>query len=258
MRVFPELPELLALVERAGRAVMEVYGRADFGTSLKENDSPLTQADLAANRILEGGLRSLTPDIPILSEESSQAPWEVRRQWPSLWLIDPLDGTREFIKRNDEFTINLALIRDGEPVLGIVQAPALQLMYWCGEGTGAFLREGTMPPRSIRVAEAPAPGQPIRVVVSRSHPSPRLTGFLESLGPCERLPMGSSLKICRVAEGVAHLYPRLGPTMEWDTAAAHAVLSAAGGRLVEPGGSRLAYNKADLHNPHFIASNGGW
>lgn len=240
--------ELQQIARAAGDAIMAVYDRNDWVVQNKDDNTPVTEADLAAHRIIVNGLRKLSVQYPILSEEAADISWEQRRCWRRYWLVDPLDGTKEFIKRNGEFTVNIALIENGEPVLGVVYAPVLDAMYVGERGSGAFLNA-----QPIRVQEEMP--DILRVVGSRSHPSAETVQWLEGLGkPYELVPMGSSLKICLVAEGKADLYPRLGPTSEWDTAAAHAVLNAAGGSMTTLDGSPLLYNqKESLLNPHFIA-----
>jgi 3'(2'), 5'-bisphosphate nucleotidase len=230
---------------------MDIYA-GEFDVELKDDRSPLTAADKAAHETILLGLGRLEPELPVLSEESAPESIAQRRDWPRFWLVDPLDGTKEFIKRNGEFTVNIALIENHAPVLGVVYAPALEAMYSGIVGDGAWLQTGSEAPRSISVT-TPAPS-PVRVVGSRSHASPALAGYLEQLGPHEMRPMGSSLKICLVAAGEADVYPRHGPTSEWDTAAAHAVLEAAGGSMMDMAGGVLRYNQRDgLLNPYFIA-----
>jgi len=244
------LPEIVALARRAGEAIMEVYRSGDAGTTSKADDSPLTLADLASHQIIVAGLKNLTPYIPILSEEAADIPYAERKQWIRYWLVDPLDGTREFIKRNGEFTVNIALIENGVPVIGVVYAPVLDVCYYAATGAGAFVQRGKTAARPIKVKLHTA-GKTIKVVASRSHGDGRTATLLEQIGACESISMGSSLKFCLVAEGEAHLYPRLGPTMEWDTAAAHAVVNEAGGTVCDTAGQELRYNKQDLHNPEF-------
>lgn len=236
---------------QAGREVMAIYQK-DFDIYEKSDESPLTEADLASHRYIVKELESLTPDIPILSEESANIAWSERQQWNKYWLIDPLDGTKEFIKRNGEFTVNIALIDNGEPVFGAVYAPVLDTLYYGLKEHGAIKQVGKVPV-PIKVTELPQ--NPLRVVGSRSHQSDDMLSYLKQFDDYELIPMGSSLKICLVAEGKADLYPRLGPTSEWDTAAAHAVLSAAGGRcFLYDNGQDLVYNsKESLLNPYFIA-----
>ena len=241
---------LMPVVKRAATAIMRIYG-GDFAVERKDDDSPLTLADLESHTIIADGLRQLTPGVPVLSEESAQAPWTERQQWPELWVVDPLDGTREFIKRNGEFTINIALVRRHEPVLGIVAAPAQQLTWWGAAGSGAFRRRFGGVDTPIRVSP---PRSPLRIVGSRSHNSARTEAFCATLGPTTVAGVGSSLKFCRIAEGEADLYPRFGPTSEWDTAAGQALLEAAGGQVTRLDGRRLRYNcRESLLNGDFVA-----
>ena len=251
MRPLPELAAaLMPTVDRAGSAIMQIYDGA-FTVQRKADNSPLTLADLESQRIIVDTLRELTPDIPVLSEESAQAPWAERRAWRTLWVVDPLDGTREFVKRNGEFTINIALVVDHEPVLGIIAAPAMGLLYWGAAGVGAFTCHRGATDRPIHVTP---PQNPLRIVGSRSHVSAETTRYLAHLGPHVVTGIGSSLKFCRVAEGQAELYVRYGPTGEWDTAAGQAVLEAAGGHVTRLDGRRLRYNCRDtLLNGDFIA-----
>lgn len=249
------LARIVEIARQAGLAIMEVYaGQIDVET--KSDSSPLTQADLAAHRCIEAGLKTLTPDIPLLSEESANIPYEIRSQWAEYWLVDPLDGTKEFIKRNGEFTVNIALIQGDRAVLGVVYAPALDLLYYA-DSNGAFKQVGNLAPVSIKTRSLNP--QDITIAGSRSHSDERLLHFVEKiekkLSPAKLIPMGSSLKICMVAEGAADLYPRLGLTSEWDTAAAQCVLERAGGKLTELRGNRLLYNsKESMLNPEFFAS----
>lgn len=254
------LAPLLAIAERAGERILAVY-HTDFAVTEKDDDSPLTQADLAAHREIVAGLQALTPDLPVLSEESAEIPWGERKHWERYWLVDPLDGTREFVKKNGEFTVNIALVENHRPVIGIVHVPVLGTTYLGTAGVGAFKRERDGSQSPIHV-EQPAQ-QPPRVVASRSHRGPDVDAYLQKLGEHEIVSMGSSLKLCLVAEGKADVYPRLGPTSEWDTAAAHAVVDAAGGTVVEAAsGEPLRYNtKEELLNPYFIVygdSNRDW
>jgi 3'(2'), 5'-bisphosphate nucleotidase len=241
---------LLPIVELAGAAIMQVYGLG-FTVQRKEDNSPLTLADLESQRIIIEGLTRVTPEVPILSEESAQAPWAERQTWRELWVVDPLDGTREFVKRNGEFTINIALVREHEPVLGVVAAPALGLLYWGAVGVGAFSHHRDEAEMRIHVS---LPQNPLRVVGSRSHATPETAGYLARLGPYVMTGIGSSLKFCLLAEGKADLYPRFGPTSEWDTAAGQALLEAAGGHVTRLDGHRLRYNCRDsVINGDFLA-----
>lgn len=234
----------------AGAAIMRVYAQ-DFSVETKADNSPVTAADLAAHRIISAGLAALTPQIPVLSEEAADIPWSTRRTWTRWWLVDPLDGTREFIKKNGEFTVNIALIDAGVPVLGVVYAPALDYMVSAERGVGAWMRSDGV---DVPLASArPAPA-PLRVAASRSHLDERTRRVLERIGDHERLGLGSSLKFCRIAEGRADVYPRFGPTSEWDTAAGQAVLDAAGGCVLGLDGQPFRYNRGEsLLNPDFIA-----
>lgn len=249
-------PDLCGLAEEAGAAIMRIYTQQDApGAALvayKEDESPLTLADLASNRVICDGLRRLTPAIPVVSEEDGASQVH-RRPAGQFWLIDPLDGTKEFIARNGEFTVNIALIRDGAPVWGCVLAPALGTAYWGGQGLGAWRAEaGRVDP--IRVPEPVPAGGSYRVVASKSHLNAETSEFIARLGEAKLVQAGSSLKFCRIAEGAADVYPRLAPTCEWDTGAAHAVLEGAGGHVVDVAGERLRYGKSDVLNPHFVAS----
>jgi 3'(2'), 5'-bisphosphate nucleotidase len=241
----------MPIVARAGAAIMRVYGGLNLAVQRKQDDSPLTLADLESQRVILEGLAEITPDIPVLSEESAQAPWSERRTWDELWVVDPLDGTREFVKRNGEFTVNIALVQQHEPVLGVVAAPALGLLYWGASGVGAFSQHDAAARVAISVS---APQHPVRVVGSRSHLSGATAGYLAKLGAHVMTGMGSSLKFCLIAEGKADLYPRFGPTSEWDTAAGQAVLEAAGGHVTRLDGHRLRYNcRESLINGDFLA-----
>ena len=239
------------LARRAGAAIMAVYAQ-DFEVEHKDDRSPLTEADLASHRLIVAGLEALDPAVPVLSEEGAGIAWALRRTWQRYWLVDPLDGTREFVKRNGEFTVNIALIEGGVPVLGVVHAPALDYLCWATRELGAFLRHlgGTDLALACR---QPAP-RPLRVIASRSHLDARTAAALARMGQIERIGLGSSLKFCRLAEGRADVYPRFGPTSEWDTAAGQCVLDCAGGAVLRLDGSRLTYNRKDsLLNPDFIA-----
>ncbi|MDD3883930.1 MAG: 3'(2'),5'-bisphosphate nucleotidase CysQ [Gallionella sp.] len=245
------LQSVVALSRVAGAAILNIYKADDFGEIRKADDSPLTRADMASHHAIIAGLQKIDPLCPILSEEAADVPYEIRRHWARFWLVDPLDGTKEFIKRNGEFTVNIALIESGRPVLGVVYVPVTGVCYFAAAGVGAFVLRGDSAAQPIRVHE-PVPGSPLRVVASRSHSDERTAALLQALGEFESVSMGSSLKLCLVAEGAADFYPRLGPTMEWDTAAAHAVVSVAGGIVCSIAGDELCYNKADLHNPEFF------
>ena len=238
------------LVREAGRATMVYYdGAVSADVREKDDRSPVTLADEVAHRILLEGLHRLDPDTPVVSEEAEAADFETRRGWRRFWLVDPLDGTKEFIKRRAEFTVNVGLIQDGEPVFGVVEAPALDLVYWAVKGGGAWREEKGRAAERI-YSTAPAPGTPLTIVESLSHPSPELEEYLQTIPVAQRVKAGSSLKFCWVAEGRADLYPRLGPTMEWDVAAGDCVYRQSGDGAERR--SPLRYNKPDLRNANFV------
>ena len=249
-----ELEDLIApavnIAKDAGSRIMDIY-ETDFEIETKADNSPLTTADKASHNMIVRELKKLTPDIPILSEESIEIPYAERSKWDEYWLIDPLDGTREFIARNGEFTVNIALIRNHKPVLGVVHVPARDQDYFGHQGAAAFKRDGEELPRQIHVTTQAC--SPVRVVGSRSHRAHSLDRYLNNLGEYVMIPMGSSLKLCLVAAGEADVYPRLGPTSEWDIAAAHAIVDRAGGHVTGMDGQAILYNtKSDVLNPHFI------
>jgi len=244
------LLEVTALAREAGRTILDVYA-STFTVAEKEDRSPLTEADLRSEKLILAGLKRIAPEIPVLSEEAVKLPWATRRGWSSLWVVDPLDGTKEFVQRNGEFTVNIALVQDHRAVLGVVHAPVLERTYYACEGVGAFRSDAETAGRSIRVAKRGA--GPARIVGSRSHRGASLDAFLARVGPHEFVEVGSSLKLCIVAEAGADVYPRLGPTSEWDTAAGQCVLEQAGGQVLKLDGQPLDYNaKEDLLNPHFV------
>ena len=249
----PHTLDLVSAIARdAGQAIMKIYqGRIDV--EFKDDKSPLTAADKASHDLIVSGLKKHFPEMPVLSEEGRDIPYEQRKGWTRFWLVDPLDGTKEFIKRNGEFTVNIALIEGGTPVMGVVYVPAQDRTYLGIEGQGAFRQKGDGPREPIRV-RSPEPSAGLTVVMSRSHPSPELDEYLKNIPVAEALSVGSSLKLCAVAEGKADLYPRLGPTMEWDTAAGQAVVHAAGGKVLRMDGTPLEYNKENLLNPYFIVT----
>lgn len=257
------LDDLIAAALDAGAAILDVYAGDDLGVVTKADQSPVTAADAAAEAVILAALARLAPDLPVVAEEATaagQAPADLGRRFA---LVDPLDGTKEFIARNGEFTVNIALIEAGRPVAGVVLAPALGLIWWGVVGVGAFAAQlGTdgrtlTAKRPIRVRAAPVAG--LSVLASRSHCGAATEDFLGRLTVAERISAGSSLKFCRIAEGICDLYPRHGPTMEWDTAAGDAILSAAGGKVTDTRGQPLVYGKrgrpgvADFLNPDFVA-----
>lgn len=248
----------------AGEQILEVY-QSDFDVELKTDQSPLTLADRRSHAVIVEYLKAT--GIPILSEEGRQMAYEERRPWKALWIVDPLDGTKEFVKRNGEFTVNIALVEDGRPRLGVVYAPVHDLLYFSAPSVGAYrlkaARDNNSPPMSaefMATAEQlphPLPTDVYYVVASRSHLTPDTQQFIDRLREqhprMELVSRGSSLKLCLVAEGSAHIYPRFAPTMEWDTAAGHAVVSGAGGQVIDAHQkTELVYNKPDLLNPYFI------
>ena len=251
---------IIDLSRQAGFAIMEVY-RTEFAIYTKEDKrrdeiyrSPITEADKRAHIIIVEGLKKLTPDIPVLSEEGQEISFDARSKWGSYWLVDPLDGTKEFVNKNDEFTVNIALLENNQPVLGVVYAPALNKLYFGSNEKGSFKAnaDDTFTPISVNSQVT----SPVQIAVSRSHPSVKMNSFISQFAKYDLHPMGSSLKICSVSDGTVHFYPRLGPTMEWDTAASHAIIRAAGGELINIETNQpLEYNKKDLLNPEFIAGN---
>jgi 3'(2'), 5'-bisphosphate nucleotidase len=248
------LPELLnqiiILAQKAGEKTLEYYYQ-DYKVDYKSDNSPLTLADLAANAIIVAGLEDIAPDIPIISEESGIASYTKRKKWQKFWLVDPLDGTKEFIKKNGEFTINIALIENRQPILGVIYLPVKKWLYFASLQTGSRKRIGNddilLQSRKVKLNE------PLRVAESRSHTSEELELFLSKLNVRERLQVGSSLKFCYVAEGKVDIYPRLSPTMEWDVAAGDAIFRFSGkDRILETG---LTYNKPELRNEGFVIIN---
>jgi len=246
----PELVnQVKHIAKEAGAAIMNIYSQ-EIEVVSKADDSPLTQADLASHHVICEGLAKIS-DLPILSEESVKIDWAERQSWDRYWLIDPLDGTKEFIKRNGEFTVNIALIENHQPVFGVVYAPVLETTYWGAVGQGAY-REIAGEETRINLT-SPENLENLKVVGSRSHVSPDMESFLADFVNPEIVPKGSSLKLCMVAEGSADIYPRLGLTSEWDTGAGHAVVSAAGGIVCKTDGSDLLYNaEEDILNPYFL------
>ena len=240
----------IAIARDAAAAILQVYG-SDFDVERKADASPLTEADLASHRCIVSGLAALTPGIPVLSEESTAIPVAQRRGWRRLWVVDPLDGTREFVKRNGEFCINIALVEDGVPVFGLILAPVSGVLWHGVPGAGAWRRDG----ESVRAIAARTPATPpLRVAASRSHLDPRTAALMQRIGDTQAVGMGSALKFCLLAEGGMDVYPRFAPTSEWDTAAGQAILEAAGGVVLDPQGRPLRYNQRDsLLNGDFIA-----
>src|SRR5262245_47716332 len=250
------IDRVVDIVARAGDEILRVY-RTDFDVTAKGDSSPLTQADLNAHRVIVAALAELTPDVPIVSEESTPPTFDVRGRWTRYWLVDPLDGTREFVAKNGEFTVNVALIENHRPIPGVVGIPAQDLIF-TGDVHALRAERRAGAARTALRARRMAGTDSVAIVASRSHGGERLEKFIDELksrfGHVERAPVGSSLKLCILAEGRADLYPRLGPTSEWDIAAAHAVLEAAGGRVATFDGAALRYNtKESFLNPEFFA-----
>ena len=251
MRLEPQQRDaVIAIARKAAAAILAVY-ESEFAIQQKDDRSPLTTADLAAHRCIVEGLAALTPDIPVLSEESDAVDIAGRRRWRTFWLVDPLDGTREFIKRNGEFTVNIALVEDGIASFGVIQQPVSGGLWHGAPGHGAFRRHGAT---DIEIrARIPAP-EPLRIAASRSHRDARTQAMLDALPGSEVVGCGSSLKFCRLAEGALDLYPRFGPTSEWDTAAGQAILEAAGGAVLDLQGRPFRYNQRQtLLNGDFLA-----
>jgi 3'(2'), 5'-bisphosphate nucleotidase len=252
------LEEVVILAVEAGRLILDVYER-QFDVNSKADGSPLTDADRAAHEVIVARLAALTPDIPILSEESANIEYSERAGWQRFWLVDPLDGTKEFVNRNGEFTVNIALVDNGAPVLGVVYVPVTGVCYLAVRGQGAWKETGGCNRQPIRVRRYN--GGRATVVASRSHRGEAVDRFLDNLktreGEYNAESLGSSLKLCRVAEGAADVYPRLGPTSEWDTAAGQCVVESAGGRVTDLDGKPLCYNKPNILNPWFLVTGAG-
>lgn len=252
-----DVEQIVLLAKQAGEAILQVYAKG-FTVEVKDDKSPLTEADRASNQVIVEGLERLYPHIPIISEENKQIPYEERKDWSYCWIVDPLDGTKEFIKKNGEFTVNIALVHQGEPVLGVVYVPVQKVTYYGAAGVGAFMEDATGALQQLATVYTPyRQKQTIKVVASRSHLTPETEKFIADLEQAGKqvqlVSVGSSIKLCLVAAGLADVYPRFGPTMEWDTAAANAVAIFAGRKVVaSDSGLPLAYNKENLLNPWFI------
>lgn len=253
MKADIKLPSLCQIARDAGAEILSVYN-SDFDFEAKGDGSPLTLADTKAHALIEKQLQSLTPDIPVLSEESFEKIGDARLAWPLYWLVDPLDGTKEFIKRNGEFTVNIALISKGKPIIGVVYAPVREELYFGQAGKGAFKQAANKAPQPIHCRRLSKLS--IKIVASRSHISEEVQQFVRAVNnraeKVELLSLGSSLKLCLVASGEADYYPRLGLTSEWDTAAAQCVVEAAGGQVLDCQGVPLRYSKTDILNPWFV------
>ena len=248
------IESVIELSYQAGDAILNVYHQADFATRIKSDDSPLTEADLASHKIIVAGLELLTPEIPVLSEESKAITFAERESWQTYWLVDPLDGTKEFISRNNDFTTNIALIVNNRPVLGVIYVPVDKVVYFASKGHGAFKQQAPQPATAISVRQVPEEqgAKHYKVVASRRHGVEQVAELCKKMPHYELVNRGSSLKMCQIAEGSADLYPRLAPTSEWDTAAAQIIVEEAGGALVTLDFVPLNYNTKDsLLNPHF-------
>ena len=242
------------IAKEAGMAITEIYN-SDFDYQLKKDLSPITAADNLSHNIITERLKTLNPKIPILSEENCNIPYKIRSHWTQYWLVDPLDGTKEFISKNGEFTVNIALIENNTPIFGVIDIPVSNETYWGSKGNGSFYANENNDVKQIYVSDNHH--NPIRLVASRSHPSEMLNDLLEKIIDYEIIEVGSSIKFCLIASGQADCYPRFGPTSEWDTAAGEAIVESAGGRVVNTNGDSMNYNvKEDYLNPNFIVSNG--
>jgi len=242
----------IEIAKEAGEAISQIYN-SDFDYQIKKDLSPITAADRLSHKIITERLKILTPEIPILSEENCDIPFEVRTQWKDYWLVDPLDGTKEFINNNGEFTVNIALIKNNTPILGVIHIPISHETYWGSKNKGSFYLNANDDAVNISVSNNHQ--NPIRIVASRSHPSEVLNDVLEKIINYEIIKIGSSIKFCHIASGQADCYPRFGPTSEWDTAAGEAIVRYAGGHMVTLNGNLMHYNaKEDYLNPNFIVS----
>jgi 3'(2'), 5'-bisphosphate nucleotidase len=240
-----EIQTICQIAKEAGKRILKIYGQADFQLEKKKDNSPLTEADRASHQLIESELKKQYPGIPILSEEGKAIPYELRKGWARFWIVDPLDGTKEFIRRNGEFTVNIALLENGIITLGVIDVPVPDIQYFAQRNQGAFRQQGAKEVESISVD--PDIESRVTAVRSRSHASPEEEAYAVKVGCDEIISAGSSLKFCRVAEGLAHYYYRHGPTMEWDTAAGQVIAETAGAVV-----SGLRYNKTELRNGSFL------
>ncbi|WP_034641626.1 3'(2'),5'-bisphosphate nucleotidase CysQ [Desulfovibrio inopinatus] len=246
-----DIGSLLSVARHAGQEILRVY-HTTFEVRLKADLTPLTKADESSNAIILAGLSDLTPDIPVLSEETQHAPYEERMEWETMWLVDPLDGTKEFVKKNGEFAVCIGLIENGRPVLGVIYVPIYDALYYGGAQLGAFVSTGGGPLVPIEAARH-RPQGPLVALKSRSHPDERLIDFMKPYSPIQWVTAGSAYKFCLLASADAHVYPRLNKTYEWDTAAGHALLEGAGAIMTDLEGKPFLYNKPNLENGPFIA-----
>jgi 3'(2'), 5'-bisphosphate nucleotidase len=246
-----DIERIVTAAIEAGKAIMDVYTKPDFETEMKEGNFPLTLADRRSHELIYSALSEMYPEIPVLSEEGKNIPYEERKSWQRFWLVDPLDGTKEFIKRNGEFTVNIALIENNLPVMGIIYVPVTETLYFAGKGIGSFKKEPSRDIEKIRTRNVNGNG--LTAVKSRSHSSDDEENIMKDYNITGNLSIGSSLKFCMIAEGKADIYYRHGPTMEWDTAAGQAIVEEAGGMVIEMiSGNRFTYNKEDLRNSSFL------
>ena len=243
------IEQLIEISKEAGEAILKVYN-ADFDYQIKEDLSPLTKADILSHKIICERLKVLTPDIPILSEENSDIPFNIKSLWKQYWLVDPLDGTKEFINRNGEFTVNIALINNNEPVFGVIYIPTHNRLFWGSRNHGSYEINNDIGEKKIHVSDKDLK----KIVCSRSHSNPEFNNFLDKLDTYKTMKIGSSLKFCLIANGEIDIYPRLGPTSEWDIAAGEAILRSAGGCIIDLEGKNIIYNKKNIINPSFIAA----
>ncbi len=250
-----DIHKINSIAQKAGDEIMKIY-QQDFEVDYKADNSPLTKADIKSNEIITESLKNIYPEIPILSEENKEIPYNIRKNWEYFWLIDPLDGTKEFVKKNGEFTVNIALIYKKMPVLGVIYAPTLNLLYYAQKDRGAFKQEKNEKPQRLPIYNH-TNNDTLKVIVSKSHYNQETKKFVDNLKnqykKIEFINIGSSLKFCLIAEGKADIYPRLAPTMEWDTAAGQAIIEQAGGKVIEFNTQTpLKYNKQNLLNPYFV------
>ena len=253
MKLSELIPDLLRIAQHAGDAILEVYNSKDMGIEQKSDDSPLTKADKASNEIICRGLETLPLVYPIISEENKEVGFQTRKLWRRCWLVDPLDGTKEFIKRNGDFTTNIALVENGEVVLGVVGIPYLGEIYWAIKGEGAYFKNNGQVAK-LEAAQFKTTDKGLKIVSSRSHLNEETKNFISQFNEPELVSRGSALKFLLLAKGEADIYPRIAPTMEWDTAAAQIILEEAGGQVtIHETGEPMKYNRADLRNPAFVA-----
>ena len=250
-----DIHKINSIAKKAGDEIMRIY-QQDFDVDYKADNSPLTKADIKSNEIITESLKDLYPEIPILSEENKEVPYNIRKNWEYFWLIDPLDGTKEFVKKNGEFTVNIALIYKNIPVLGVIYAPILDLLYYAQKNKGAFKQEKNKDTQKLPLY-VNSSDNTLKVIVSKSHYNQETKYFVNNLKnqyeKLEFINIGSSLKFCLIAEGKADIYPRLAPTMEWDTAAGQAIVEQARGEVLNFKTKKLLeYNKKNLYNPWFV------